>query len=206
MKIPGKRSWAANAMIVLGILLILAGISVFVGLRAWIWTTNREASRHQSRLLEEWQNHPLDPPPAEGPFPEAGSGIALLEIPAIGLAAVVVELEGLDDLENLRKGPGHVPATAYPGEEGNVVIAGHRTTYGAPFNRLDDLRPGDPVFLHVASRSYVYRVEETFIVEPSDLSVLEQSGPPRLTLTSCHPEFRSSQRIVVVAALETSEE
>ena len=183
---------------------MLAGLSIFIGLRIWIWMTNREAAGQQVRLMEEWSAHPLDPPPPEGPLPPAGSAVTRIEIPSIGVDAVVVELEGLDDLENLKRGPGHVPGTAYPGQEGNVVISGHRTTYGAPFNRLDDLRPGDTVLLHVASGTFTYEVAETLVVQPTDLSVLDQEGPPRLTLTSCHPEFRATQRIVVVASLRAT--
>ncbi len=199
---PKKRSRFNTVLIIAGCLLILAGLSVFIGVRVWIWATNREAAVHQARLMEEWSAHPVDPPSPEEPTPPPGSAVTRIEIPSIGVDAVVVELQGLDDIENLKKGPGHVPGTAYPGQEGNAVISGHRTTYGAPFNRLDDLGPGDAVLLHTASETFIYRVSETLVVQPTDLSVLDQSGPPRLTLTSCHPEFRASQRLVVVAVLE----
>jgi sortase A len=201
MNSKGKRSRASTVLIIAGSLLLLAGLSIFIGLKIWIWSTNREASEHQARLMEEWESHPQDPPAPGEPSPPSGSSVTRIEIPRIGLDAVVVELSGLDDLENLKKGPGHVPGTAYPGQEGNVVISGHRTTYGAPFNRVDELQPGDLVLLHTASAVFTYSVERSMVVQPTDLSVLDQSGQARLTLTSCHPEFRATQRIVVVALL-----
>ena len=86
-----------------------------------------------------------------------------------------------------------------------MVISGHRTTYGAPFNRIDELRPGDEIFVYTASGRFSYGVSETLVVLPTDLSVLDQAGQDRLTLTSCHPEFRASERIVVVAPFKQGE-
>jgi sortase A len=86
-----------------------------------------------------------------------------------------------------------------------VVLSGHRTTFGAPFRRINELVPGDEIFLYTASGKYVYTVSEQVVVEPTDLSVLDQSGEPRLTLASCHPEFSARQRIVVVSLLRESE-
>ena len=92
------------------------------------------------------------PPPAEG------NGLARLEIPKIGVDKIVVEGVGVEDL---RKGPGHYPGTALPGVVGNVAIAGHRTTYGAPFGDIDKLKPGDEIILTTVTGRYVYNVTGT---------------------------------------------
>ncbi len=102
----------------------------------------------------------------------AGSGGGFHRIIAekIGLDAIVVQLSGLDDSENLKRGPGHIPGTAYPGQPGNMVISGHRTTYGAPFRHIEQLQNGDEIVLVTADSSYVYSVYDQRIVAPSDLS------------------------------------
>ncbi len=117
----------------------------------------------------------------------------------------MVELWGLDDAENLKRGPGHIPSTAYPGQPGNCVISGHRTTYGAPFRNIEQLAPGDEILLITAENRYIYEVYEQRIVLPTDLTVLEQTGEAKLTLTACHPWYSAAQRIVVIARLVDSE-
>jgi sortase A len=124
--------------------------------------------------------------------------VALLQIPAIGLEAYVVEGT---DRSALANGPGHYPDTPLPGERGNSAIAGHRTMYGAPFNELDLLEPGDKILTATSERSAVYRVTQVLVVYPTDLEVVAQTGPDRLTLTTCHPEGHSTRRLVVVAEL-----
>ena len=116
-------------------------------------------------------------------------------------------------VEDLRKGPGHYRTTPNPGQAGNAAIAGHRTTYGAPFHRVDELEPGDPIFVTTAQGVFEYRVlgfpnpeggEDVgyFIVDPSDTWVLDQTpGRNLLTLTACHPKFSARQRIIVQAEL-----
>lgn len=135
------------------------------------------------------------PPPAEG------EGLARLEIPKIGVDKIVVEGVGVEDL---RKGPGHYPGTALPGVRGNTAIAGHRTTYGAPFEDIDRLKPGNEIVLTTVTGRYVYRVTGTRIVSPAETSVLADSPDPILTLTSCHPKYSASQRIIVSAAFDPS--
>jgi sortase A len=133
------------------------------------------------------------------PYPEEGGLIARMQIPAIDLDWYVSEGVSLDVL---RDGPGHFEGTARPGEEGNAAIAGHRTTYGAPFNRLDELGEGDEItFTYLTGRQFTYTFRETLIVQPSDVSVLQDAGDNRLTLTACHPEYSAAERIVVVADL-----
>jgi len=131
-----------------------------------------------------------------------GRAVAILVIPRIHLDMVVVEGT---DTESLKKGPGHYTQTAYPWEDhGRVGIAGHRTTYGAPFWSLDRLRPGDPIILKTEYGIFRYVVTRTVITPPSGIlpsgrSVLAQTERPTLVLTTCNPRFSASQRLVVFA-------
>ncbi len=156
-----------------------------------------------------------DPQPPPTPHPEwlamlyrdQGSAIARIQIPRIGLDKTVVEGVRVGDL---RKGPGHYPATAMLGQEGNAAIAGHRTTYGAPFGDIDELLPGDEMIITTIQGEFIYRVIEQgegfghLIVPPTAVEVLDQDfpvHPNRLTLTACHPKGSARQRIIVVGEL-----
>ena len=130
--------------------------------------------------------------------PDDGDAVARIVIPAIGVDKIVVEGVSREDL---RKGPGHYPGTPMPGQSGNAVIAGHRTTYGAPFHRVDELRSGDEMLLTTVQGSFTYRVTGTDVVSPTDVEVVHDQGDDRLTLTSCHPKYSARQRIVVSARL-----
>lgn len=143
---------------------------------------------------------PSTVPPA-APIPE-GEPAARLRIPRIGVDKIVVEGVTLPDL---KKGPGHYPGTPLPGQRGNAAIAGHRTTYGAPFNRIDELVPGDEILVDTAQGSFRYVMSEQLIVSPSQVEVLDDAGDNRLTLTSCHPKFSARQRIIVIATLASDE-
>lgn len=136
-----------------------------------------------------------------------GDAVAKLLIPDINVSWTVVSGVGVDDLQ---KGPGHYPGTPMPGMPGNASIAGHRTTWGAPFNRIDELDPGDEITVQTAQGVFTYRVvpqengKGHFIVSPDRVDVLDQDfidTPDRLTLTACHPKFSARQRIIVVAEL-----
>jgi len=149
-------------------------------------------------------------------FPEDGDALAKIEIPSIDVDKVVV---GGVAVADLRKGPGHYSETAQPGTAGNAAIAGHRTTYGAPFNRIDELGPGDEIVITSVQGEFVYRVLDPLeayvdnlddvrevgsghiIVHPSDTWVLGDFGDDRLTLTACHPKLSSRERIIVAAVL-----
>jgi sortase A len=142
-------------------------------------------------------------PPPIVPAPAPGDPVARLEAPSIGLDWIVVSGVGVDEL---KKGPGHYPDTPLPGQGGNVGIAGHRTTYGAPFYRIDELAPGAEVILtSTTGDRYVYKVTEQFIVSPTQYEVLAPSDEPILTLTSCHPRYSASKRIIVRAALDPAQ-
>jgi sortase A len=127
-----------------------------------------------------------------------GDAVAELRIARIGLRAVVVRGTAPDDL---REGPGLLDGTPFPGEHGTTAIAGHRTTYGAPFRQIDALRRGDAIALRLPYGSFRYAVEATRIVDPGDLSVLRRVHHDRLVLSACHPLFSAARRIVVLARL-----
>ena len=134
--------------------------------------------------------------------PLKGDAIARIEIPAIGVSEYVVEGT---DTGSLRKGPGHYPETPLPGDRGTAAIAGHRTTYGAPFRDIDDLERGQVITVDMPDGRFVYRVEDTAIVDDSDLSVLEPVGHRRLMLSACHPLYSAAQRVIVFARLQRRE-
>ena len=150
--------------------------------------------------------NPATAPPT--PPPPVGEPVGFIEIPKIELVRVMVE--GVSKQE-LKLGPGHYPGTPLPGQPGNSGIAGHRTTYGAPFNRIDELVPGDEVVITTPQGRFVYQVivgpdapdQAWYIVDPSNVSVLDNFGDNRITLTACHPKYSAAERIVVNAVLET---
>ena len=197
-----SRRRKGKILIIIGLSLILAGLHTLAGIYGYIYYTDRKAAAAQEELFRQWEEDPI---PSEEGNVSVGDGIARIIAPRIDLDAIVVELWGLDDEQNLKRGPGHLPETAYPGQEGNCVISGHRTTYGAPFRHIELLTEGEEIILQTADSRYVYEVIEQRIVLPTDLTVLEQEGEPKLTLTACHPWYSAAQRIVVIARLVESE-
>ncbi|HET9061330.1 MAG TPA: sortase [Acidimicrobiales bacterium] len=138
---------------------------------------------------------------ATGTLPVPPSGVALdrIVIPAIGVDRYVVQ--GVAEAD-LQMGPGHYPGTPMPGQRGNVGIAGHRTTFGAPFFELGQLVNGDMVYItDTTGWTWGYRVERLFSVAPTDVAVLAPSPHAELTLTTCTPPFEATQRLVVRAEL-----
>lgn len=131
-----------------------------------------------------------------------GEALGRVRIPAIGLERVVVAGTAPGPL---RKGPGFYEDQPLPGARGTAAIAGHRTTYGAPFRKLDDVDRGDRVVVEMPYGRFTYRVTGSRIVEPDDLSVLDRGREDRLVLTACHPLYSAAQRIVVTARLERTE-
>jgi sortase A len=127
-----------------------------------------------------------------------GDPLGRIAIPRIGARFVFVAGTGV---ESLKKGPGHYAGTGLPGERGTVAIAGHRTTYAAPFRRLDRLRRGDAITLTMPYGWFIYGVEGSRVVAPSNTSVLRHVRHNRLVLTTCTPEFSAAKRIVVTARL-----
>ncbi|MGE0879671.1 MAG: sortase [Acidimicrobiia bacterium] len=145
---------------------------------------------------------PIAAPGQPLPTIKEGDPLAQIDIPKIGVSRIIVAGVETNDL---KKGPGHYPDTPLPGQKGNVAIAGHRTTYGAPFNRVDELDVGDDIVLtDLYGQQFRYKVTEQKIISPSDFSVLDQTDDATLTLTSCHPKYSAAKRIVIKAALDTT--
>ncbi len=128
-----------------------------------------------------------------------GSPMATITAPTIGLDWTIVNGVSRD---NLKAGAGWMPGTAFPGTEGNSVISGHRTTYGAPFRHLDSLTLGDQITVSVPGhRDAIYEVRDITIVEPGDVYVAAPTNGVRLTLTTCHPVGSDRERLIVQAEL-----
>jgi sortase A len=146
---------------------------------------------------------PAAPAPTLPPelYPTEGGPAGQIVIPRIGVDWTFVEGVTVDDLKD---GPGHYPESPLPGQAGNAAIAGHRTTYGAPFQDVDQLQPGDEIHITTVQGRFTYLVRETQIVAPSQVEVLAAdhwAWPNALTLTACHPKYSARQRIVIGAEL-----
>lgn len=139
---------------------------------------------------------PVDFHPEEAP--SVGEELAFLRIPSIGVDEVL--FEGVDR-ETLKKGPGHMVGTPLPGQPGNAVVSGHRTTYGQPFFDFDLLEPGDLIEVESSVGEHVYEIREIIIVEPTDVWVTDDRPGGWLTLTTCNPKFSARQRLVVFAEM-----
>ena len=204
-----------QSLITLGLVLLLF---VVYELEVTNLYTDQQQSQLGRELSHEWAGpdptRPVSRPgrPATVPVAAAlGGALARIYLPSIGKDYVRVVVEGVAT-EDLKRGPGHYPGTAAPGAVGNTVISGHRTTYGAPFNRLAELAPGDLVVLETRRSWFTYRVTGLQIVEPTAIAVTYpvpgQLGatPTRrlLTLTTCNPEYSARQRLIVRAELVAS--
>lgn len=125
-----------------------------------------------------------------------------LEIPAIGLSQPL--FEGVT-LTSINRGPSHWPGSAMPGEVGNVVVAGHRTTYTKPFWSLNELVPGDELIFTIDGERIVYRLDRIEIVHPNDIHIIDQTHARTATLFACHPRGSARQRIVGHFTIDNSE-
>ncbi len=132
--------------------------------------------------------------------PKTGAAIAHIVIPKIGVDKYIVQGVSVDDL---KRAPGHYANTVFPGQIGNSGIAGHRTTYGAPFNRLDELANGDEIKITTLQGTFTYIVDGQKVVDPSDVSVLDNTPTEaRLTLTTCNPKYSAATRLIIMAKLQ----
>lgn len=141
------------------------------------------------------------PQPVAPPAPRAKEAyveLGTIEIPKIGVAKKM--LEGIS-LNTLDLGPGHWPGTAMPGQWGNVVVAGHRTSHDKPFRHLEKLVPGDQVIFTTGAGRFVYSVTGTSIVKPDAIYIINQTPEKTATLFACHPVGSTRERIVVHLAL-----
>jgi sortase A len=197
-----------KSLISVGVLILL-----FVGYQ--LWGTGLAQERAQKSLRSEFARQlaaaaPADnpvvttpgaPPPTTPALPSLvqGGPVGTIAIPKIGLDQVVIEGVGVDEL---KEAVGHYPDTKVPGQKGNAALAGHRTTYGAPFNKLDDLVAGDEITFTTLAGTFRYLVSEKKIVTPEAVEVLDPTPDNRLTLTTCHPMYSAKQRLIIVAILQ----
>lgn len=132
-----------------------------------------------------------------------GDALGRIEAPDMG-GLNMVFVQGTDE-SSLELGPGHYPETAMPGQGKTIAIAGHRTTYLAPFRHIDSMKQGDKITLKMPYGIFVYAVQKTEIVDPSDVGVVHETGYERLVLSACNPLYSASQRFIVFAKLVRSE-
>ena len=184
--------FVAAVMMVSGVLLISDAVVTL----AWQEPVSAYLSERQQVKLEKALIDPPERVVRKEPLP--GDALGKLLIPSIGVSEYVIEGT---DAENLRKGPGHYPDTPLPGQRGTSAVAGHRTTYGAPFRKLDQLDRGDRIVVELPYGTFVYRVGRTQIVDDSALWVTKKVSHDRLVLTACHPLHSAAQRIVAFARL-----
>jgi len=207
----------------LGTLLLVVGIGVLAWTATvYLWKdpfttayTAYEQRRLESNLDRQFENwkpspepivHPGKPkPPNDDVSRDArrfrlasddGDAIARMRVPRLGMSLVVVNGTSTSDL---RRGPGRHLESFMPGEGKLVYVAGHRTTYGAPFSNIDQLEPGDKISVELPYGSVDYRVTSRRIVDDNDVSVLESRGREELVLQACHPRFFASERYLVYA-------
>jgi sortase A len=197
-----RRQRQGRALRILGVVFLVVAVGI-AGYLGWLlWGTGLSTSRAQGDLRPGFESKvgtkdPSKAPPADQMVKVPGKAVAILVIPRMDLDMVVVEGT---DTASLRKGPGHYSQTAYPWEDsGRVGIAGHRTTYGAPFWSLDKLRPGDRITLKTEYGVYNYRVTRDIIIQPSEGWVLDPTNRPTLVLTTCNPRFSAAERLIVFA-------
>lgn len=216
----------------IGELCITAGLVLLLfGAYQLVWT-NVEAAQAQDDvsdgIADLWSKpEPRTPSSTESPQPgkkakpatddlarltraDFGKGFAFLRIPRLGKDYKVPVVEGVRD-SDLSRGVGHYPKTAAPGQVGNFAVAGHRATNGEPFRTLDRLRKGDAIVVETRNTWLTYVVDETKIVTPNDTWVIapvpgKSGAKPTerlLTLTTCHPRWASTYRLIVFAHLES---
>jgi sortase A len=190
------RTILSAALIGGGVLLLFLGSRDFL-----------ESRLGQAGAEEEFNEHPAPASlPAErhgsaavaSPPPAAGRTIAKLAIPRLGSELYVVEGDGAREL---RRGPGHLSGTAFPGQNGNCVIAGHRDTH---FRVLKDIRKGDDIVIETAAGKFLYRVRSMRVVSPRNVSALQPTSDAELNLITCYPFYylgSAPKRLVVEAAL-----
>jgi sortase A len=216
----------------LGKVLVSAGVLVLLFAAYQVWGTNIQTDQAQRELDREFDElvrqraanaenstttstteaptigsettvPPVTTPAEPAPdivAPATGELVGRISIPDIGLKNFKF-VQGTAT-EQLKRGAAHYTATPLPGQRGNAAIAGHRTTYGAPFSNLDKIAVGDEIVVETIQGTFTYKAIGTRIVAPSEVSVLESDGRNLLTLTACHPRYDLRQRIVVQAELQ----
>jgi len=194
-----------------GLALITAGVVILLFVVYQLWGTTLTEQHDQAVLAHDFatsvaNHHQAHDPAVIGASkhdlaPAIPTGIAIdhIVIPSIHVNKYVVQGT---DTEDLSEGPGHYVGTPLPGQPGNVAIAGHRTTYGAPFYELGNLHRGAYIYLtNTAGETFAYRVAYHEVVAPTDVAVLDDTPDNQLTLTTCNPIYSATSRLVVVADL-----
>ena len=193
----------------LGELCITTGLVVLLFVAYELWGTGAYTQAEQHKLSDELTRTWND---SAGKVTtervRLGHGVALIRIPRLGKKFRYVIIEGVS-VADLRKGPGHYPGTALPGQIGNFVVSGHRTTYLAPFNKLGELHAGDRILIDTRANQYVYKVTSTKVVQPDDVGVAApvpehpKANPTKriITLTTCNPKYSAAQRLIVFGQL-----
>lgn len=196
-------------------------LGIAIGIACYYLVTDIVAAIRQRQLLDQAQVGALDAAdPGAALDSEALEALDFADweeqdvaywtgLPEGGVfARLLIERMGLDTIvvkghsrASLKLGPGWIDYTDLPGPTGNTGISGHRTTYGAPFRRLDQLMPGDTIDLYSPYRRYRYEVIRVFAVRPEQVEVVETTTEPMLTLTACHPPFSAAQRLIAQAKL-----
>ncbi len=215
---PRSRIVVNTAIGIAGKTLVWAGL-LLLGLVAYqLWGTGLETQRAQNRLEDEFAQllaEATTPPTTNAGTVTTGvvppvtapsrptKALALIRIPTAGVSDIVVD--GVS-ASALRQGPGHVRETPLPGRPGNSAIAGHRSSYGAPFGDLDRVRKGDTVEVTTIEGQFVYTVTGVEIVEPTRTDVMATTSSKKtLTLITCHPRYSTDKRLIVFASLTSSE-
>lgn len=189
------RSYRKHSIEYIGSIALYLALVIALFIAFMLFGTNLINASEQSSLLNSYQSRVT-----HGSYlpPKQGSVLGVIYIPKIGLDRVIVQGSMESDLI---LGPGHYVGTPLPGQMGNVGIAGHRTTYGAPFYNIAKLAAGDPIYIRSSAGRFEYLVTSAEVVAPSDNSVLDQTNFAQLTLTTCNPAFSASTRLVVFARL-----
>ena len=208
-------SAARTATRSVGELFVTAGLVLLLFVAYQLVWTNLEADRAQNgvsdQIRDDWQRPAASGETGNvGRLTDFGKGFAFMHIPRLGRNYSVPVVEGVS-LDDLAKGIGHYPKTVLPGEVGNFAVAGHRATHGEPFAYLDEVRKGDAVVVETQEDWYVYVIDRTKIVQPSDTWVIEPvPGQPDavptqrlITLTTCNPRWASTERLILWGHLES---
>ena len=187
-----------TALGAIGKAFITTGVLLLAFVAYQLWGTGFAESRAQADLRSDFARELTA---QKSTLPTFGKPVTRIQIDAIGLDKIVVAGTSYAALE---KGPGLFDGSPLPGQFGNVAIAGHRTSYGAPFGRINELKAGDEIVLTRADKIFTYIVsEDPYVVKPSATEVVKtlDKNSARLTLVTCHPKWTSKNRLVVKATL-----
>jgi sortase A len=200
--------------------LLATGVLILAFVAYQLWGTGLHEAQAQNELSDQFEamlagesptttssdpsgpgsTLPVEVAPTKDLAVAVGDPIGRLDIPKLHVDKIVVQGVPLIELD---RAPGHYPQTPFPGQAGNSAIAGHRTTYGAPFYNIDKLKPGDEIHIKTLQGSFTYKMIWSKIVKPDAMWVLDTDPdhPNTLTLTACHPRLDLTERYIVRAVL-----